>query len=115
MCAALTAERVQTEASAGADRSAGDVACDSHALSTAVQRGSRSGAAAEKCHGRQAGRRAPPQQTLQANSGDVQHLFTSGFTSRLNAARVFSFFVYLVDAMWDDSSEGMKEAACDLA
>lgn len=38
MCAALTAERVQSEGSLGADQSAHDMACESHAPSTAVQR-----------------------------------------------------------------------------
>lgn len=56
MCAALTAECVQSEGSVGADRNAHDVACESHAPSTAVQRGSRSGGAAEKCQRPAAGR-----------------------------------------------------------
>lgn len=46
----------------------------------------------------------------------VQHLFiTSSVTRGLNVTGVFFFFVYLVDAMWDDSSEGKKEAAYVLA
>lgn len=63
MCAALTAERVQSEGSVGADRNAHDVACESHAPSTAVQRGSRSGHFCERPAGRslqQAGGAEPP-------------------------------------------------------
>lgn len=80
-------------------------ACDSHGPSTPAQRGSRSGGAAEDSH-------RWPQQTHRRPSGrraaSFHHLRCYAGSKRRHG---FSFFVYLVDAMWYDSSEGQRDAA----
>lgn len=104
MCAALTAERVQAErgfSGCGPERSR--LWRVTHALSTAVQRGSQqSGGAAKKRHHRRGCSPRPPGPTGR-RAASFHHLRRYIGTQR---RRGFFFFVYLVDAMWDDSSEG---------